>query len=220
MKKISILILSILILFVISGCDNSIKYPYEHIGIYDTKTQQNIDIGDSKDKVDRILGSCKKDEYNYYNYADNLSIHYNNNNEVDFISTSFYDFSNEYNNERYTLADGTNYKSTVTDFINKYDYVYECEYEHSPYNNVCVLLKNENNKIIQMSPDKIEEIKEFSVNKTYAEMQESYPYDLYRVMIYYSSYNNLEMISIDKIECPAQNYPIPINWNLFKEIDK
>lgn len=57
MKKIIIFAVTSVLLVTICGCSNtSKKYPYEHVGFYDTKTRQYIDINSDKSNIDKILG--------------------------------------------------------------------------------------------------------------------------------------------------------------------
>ena len=203
MKK-RIIITLFLIPLLLMGCSSSNKYPYEHIGIYDTKTKQYIDIGDSKSKIDKVLGTGRKNTNNFYEYDDVLSIYYDDNDKVHYISINFDIFSDDDEiNERYTLADGTNYTSTVTDFINNYNgYVYNGSL-FLPNTCVSVILQNKNNKTIM---SKLEEVKELPYSSKD---------DVYVITVDYATYDNLMSFDIEKVLLPSMS-----DWKNFSELEE
>lgn len=208
MKKYLHLSLILALLFLV-GCSSNKKYPYEHIGIYDTKTQQYIDIGDSKNKVDKILGPCIKDENDYYDYDDILSIRFDDNNNVEHIRIFFDWFPDEGENERYTLADGTSYNSTITEFVDKYDRVYEGAFI-LPDTSVSVILQNKNNKIVLPSIDDIK-----SDTQVISTQENENIDDVYIISIDYVAYDNLSSFDIEKV-----SYPSLADWGKFSEMKK
>ena len=203
MKKRIIITLS-LIPLLLMGCSSSNKYPYEHIGIYDTKTKQYIDIGDSKSKIDNVLGTGRKNTNDFYEYDDVLSIYYDDNDKVHYISIRFDIFSDDDEiNERYTLADGTNYTSTVTDFINNYNgYVYNGSLL-LPNTCVSVILQNKNKKTVM---SKLEDVKELPYNSKDG---------VYVITVDYTSYDNLSSFDIEKVSFPAMS-----DWKNFSELEE
>ena len=211
MKKLLITLLAMTMILSCTGCGNKKeKYPYEHIGIYDTKTQQYIDIGDSKNKVDKILGLCSENEYGSYDYDDILSIRFDDDNKVEHISVYFDWFPDEGENERYTLADGTNYNSTVTEFINKYNHVYEGDRFSDDDHAISVILQNKNNKIVMPT---IDDVKNSTQMTTWEETENID--DMYIISIDYFAYDNLSSFTIDKV-----TYPLFEDWDNFTEIEK
>lgn len=107
MKKIRIIPIMLFTLLCITGCGEK-KASIDDLTIYDTVTRREIKIGDSKDKVDKILGTDKKD---------GLIVGYDDNHKVDrIISYNPY----EEKQERYRLKCGISCNSTVTDFVDKY----------------------------------------------------------------------------------------------------
>ncbi len=207
--KRSILVVFIFSILFITACSTSEKYPYEHVGIYDTKTKQYIDIGDSKDKVDKILGPGTKDGNSYYDYDDILSMRFDDNDNVESIHIYFDWFPDEGENERYALADGTDYNTTITEFISKYKHVYEGAFI-LPDSAVSVILQNKNGKLIL--PD-LDDIKKNSQNITTFQNEQNND-DIYVISIDYVAYDNLSSFDIEKIE-----YPSFENWDNFKKIE-
>ncbi|MGN0106344.1 MAG: hypothetical protein ACI4A5_01440 [Hominilimicola sp.] len=121
------------------GESSDVLYSSEHIGIYDTVTRQYIDIGDSKDKVNKILGygTEVKGYYNnyqtkeyiefdtpHYEYGNVLTIIYDNN-IISSIDIHYYlgKIEDGYDN-RFELSDGTNRFTVKEDISNKYPSAY------------------------------------------------------------------------------------------------
>lgn len=207
MKKIATTSLICIMASLITSCSSATKYPYEHIGIYDTKTKQYIDIGDSKESVDKRLGYGSKDgDTSYYDYDDILSIRFDDDCNVEHIKIWFDWFPEEGQNERYTLADGTDYNTTITEFIDKYKHVYE----GAPIaigNAVSVILQNKNGEIV--SPD----LGSIKKNIKSEKAIEKFHDDMYVISIEYAAYDSLYSFNIEKVD------PDFIEWENFKEIE-
>ncbi len=190
MKKVITFIMTLVLVVSVAGCGSSeSKYEYEHIGIYDTKTEQYVDIGDSKDKVDRILGTGTEGTTfsNYTNYADDLTIGYDDAHNVESLSVN-YDPEDGETGERYALSDGFGYTDTVTDFIEKYPYVYSCDIFQNgqPGKNVCVIVQKTENNYCILSKEKLMEMSENNISTE----------TLYRIQVDYDSYDSLLGVGI------------------------
>lgn len=202
-KKIILCVLSILLLLILASCDKTIKYPYKHLGLYDTKTQQYIEIGDSKDKIDKIFGN-EGTSYtgfysNHYKYNGDIVIAYDRNNQVEGINFSFdksiYDVSTE-DKKRYEMPDGINMASTVTEFINKYEYVYEGV-------DLYIFLEKRKNDIILLD------------KATFLQALTDKQEDIYIIDIGYFSYDSLSHIGIEKVDGAS-----PDDYDGLEELDK
>ena len=141
------------------SCDKTsdTQYASEHIGIYDTVTQQYIDIGDSKDKVNEILGRGTevKGYYNdyqnrdyveydapHYDYGNVLTIVYDND-KVSHIDIHYYlgEIEDGYEN-RFELPDGTNSLASKDNISDKYPSAYIDDFE-----DFHIFLYKKNNKV-------------------------------------------------------------------------
>jgi len=120
---ISVLILGIII--VISWFLTSYNgKTYKHCGIYDTKSQKYIDLGDKRADIEKIIGSGTKDSNNsYYDYADNLKIRYDEYDNAEYIYVNFFSFNGDLN--RYTLFDESGNKSNENEFAEKHSHPYQ-----------------------------------------------------------------------------------------------
>ena len=129
----------------------------KHIGIYDTVTQRYIDIGDSKDEVNEILGygTEVKGYYNnyqtqdyveydapHYNYGNVLTIVYDDD-KVNHIDVHYYlgKIEDGYEN-RFELSDGTNSLTSKDNISNKYPSAYIDDFE-----DFHIFLYKKNNKV-------------------------------------------------------------------------
>ena len=139
------------------GKTSDTQYASKHIGIYDTVTQRYIDIGDSKDEVNEILGygTEVKGYYNnyqtqdyveydapHYNYGNVLTIVYDDD-KVNHIDVHYYlgKIEDGYEN-RFELSDGTNSLTSKDNISNKYPSAYIDDFE-----DFHIFLYKKNNKV-------------------------------------------------------------------------
>lgn len=111
---------------------------YRHCGIYDTKTKNYIDIGDSREDIEKIVGNGKKeDKYSssYYEYSDNLDIRYDKYDKAEYIYVNYFSFTGD--TGRYTLFDGSGEDTDESEFARKHSYPYK-----TGLDNVIFLRKN------------------------------------------------------------------------------
>lgn len=196
MKKITLILMALFMFVTVTGCGKENKlenYQYEHVGIYDTEARQNIDIGDNKERIEKILGhGTKDDDSNHYSYSDNLSINYDDNNNAERISITF-GLKSKGDLTRYTLSDGTCYTSTVTDFIDKYPYVYiydTVKSDNQTPNDVVIILQKTDNKYTLKSKEELVSMQEAN------NLQE----DLYKVEVDYLSYDSILRLEVEKVK--------------------
>lgn len=138
MKKILFVAIILCIISCVCSCGNK-TYTEDDLALYDTKTCQLIRLGDSKEQIEKIIGTAltKEQSYNDNNefmhtscdYEDSLCIWYNEENEAKNI-TAYYGF---HNNSRYILPEGINSDSTVTEFLKKYQGAKEGGYNGAFY---------------------------------------------------------------------------------------
>lgn len=216
MKKL--LLSSILAMFMVavSGCESAEIYPHDYIGVYDTKTRQQIEIGMSKEDVEKILGRAENEEeaedeskigYGYYDYVDDesdaytLIIRYDENNNVDNIQyrndgVIFYGLSpsdKEYTSERYELPDDIGFTSIVTDFIELYDNVY-----NTNKNAISMFLQKKNDNYVTLDINEIKKMQDKLNDESNDE--EVHDLELYVISIYYYSYDNIIAFNFETID--------------------
>lgn len=119
--SVFILAISITILWFLTSYNGKF---HNHCGIYDTKSQKYIDLGDNRANIEKIIGNGTKDSNNlYYVYADNLKIRYDEHDNAVYIYVNFFSFNGDLN--RYTLFDECGNKSNASDFAKKHSHVYQ-----------------------------------------------------------------------------------------------
>ena len=121
MKKLNLIYVLFLIVVCLCSCGGK-KVSMDDFTVHDTVTKQEIKLGDMMDKVNQIFG--KPDVHMgeidlVYNYEDELTLYYDENNRVKTIVISF-DTILDKDIDRYELKNGINAFSTVTDFLEKY----------------------------------------------------------------------------------------------------
>lgn len=182
MKKSIFLLLNLTLLC--SACSSSIeKYPYEHIGIYDVQTEQYIDISDDKASVDKRIGKgVKKGIDTLVEYPDDLTILYDDNAMIEYISI-FFPYKSD-NSDRYILPDSTGRSKTVSSFIEKYKYVYEFNgIGNNP--DIGIFLKKTKNRNIILSKKDLMSLQNNIEN-------------IYLISISYTTYDDINRIQVEK----------------------
>ncbi len=191
MKKI-ILVL-IVFLFLCTGCSsatNIAKYPYNDFGFYDTKTRQYINIGDSKDKIDKILGYEKINKYDCYVYDRSLYIYYDNDNNAERIYYHKPSTFSKDSNIRYELSGGINCNSVVTDFIDLYKHVY---YSNDyGIDNVTIFVEKTDKGNFILNKDELIKIQNRAREHG----------EIYELTVMYNAYDDIDTLEVKKIKNP------------------
>lgn len=188
MKKI-LLTLGILL---VAGCSSSEKYPYDYVGVYDSITRQYINMGDTRDNVEKILGVGVEDN-DFVDYNDSLTIRYDDNNEVEYIKIFDSWADSDDSPERYKFPNDITIESVVADFIDSFPYVYETKFSSV----VTYVEKNDNGYIVLSKED--------LCNK-WKNPDSSNPYEqVYEIAADYASYEDIWWLIIDKA--------YPQNWD-------
>lgn len=213
MKKL--LLSSILAIFMVavSGCESAEIYPHDYIGVYDTKTRQQIEIGMSKEDVEKILGRAENEEeaedeskigYGYYDYVDytydedgesyenSITIKYNDDNEIERIRIlNHYDD----NTTRYELPGGINCESIVTDFTDLYTNIYEYPLPLVHEHGAIIFIQKVGDKCTIMDKDEISKIQKKLEDNPEDEKLNNI--DLYAMSIEYDTYDDIFYLTVE-----------------------
>ena len=187
-----------LILTLILSFNRTVKYPDDFLGIYDTVTNQNLSIGDSRSKIESILGS-PDDIGTYTVFYDNVFVTYDSNDKVEQISVSYHDFISD-EVERFTYSNFLGSESVLTDFIDRYGkYVYH--YSPDEYSqNISIFLKP--------TKDGYELLDENDLSSLFEKIV--FRDDIYVVCVDYSDYTCIWGIDIQKLLTYDSNTIKPI----------
>lgn len=190
-KSLTAIICTVIFSLSLSGCSGE-NYPFEYIGFYDTHIRQNIDITSSKDKITKILGKSSKYSNGFYDYDDGFYLSYDDNNNIRHMGVydPWGDFDADENH--FELPGGINCSSTVTEFIDLYDNVYEYkdDYTFSPTVAIFIEKKDKGYKILN---------KEDMVKIGKKEQEYN---TVYKMSVEYISYDNISSLEIERIDFP------------------
>lgn len=206
MKKMLAVALSSLFLLSTASCNSGgEKYPFEFVGFYDTHIRQNIKIDASKDDINKILGSKTADSNGYYKYNDGFSLTYDDNGNIRrmYVYDPWGDFDADANH--FELPGNINCSSTVTDFIDLYDNVYDFTPTYSSTSQVVSIFieQTDSGYNVLSKEDMIKISKREKEHGT-----------IYQMSIEYSSYDTISILEIEKLDYPEYG-----NWETaLKEI--
>lgn len=213
MKKALLCISLIIVVLALSGCSGQEEYPFDFVGLYDNNIQQSIEIDMPMDRIRNLLGTPTESESRtvggmylaHDDYDDGPFINYDrvgNNVIVDSMSVfepiEHYYLSDEENEERrlrYELPGGINFDSTVTDFINLYDNVYEVEDQFDE------MASYTNEQIVAVFIEKTDDgFKVLSKKDLAAIALEDTANIVYQMSIEYQSYDSIQRMIIEKFD--------------------
>lgn len=198
MKKFIAILSVFAIMLSVSACGGKAKYQFKNVGIYDTSTRQYVEIGDSKKEVEKILGSGEVDG-SFYDYDDDITISYDENENVNYISVYYdsFDFYNRENEYRYELPGGIGKTSSVTDFIELFPHVYVDDEFSLDSKNAVVIIRELRGKHYVMSREELVKLEE----------KDDFEGTFYKMEIDYFSYDEIVWIKVERIK-----YPDLQNW--------
>lgn len=204
MNKTKIFFIMLTLPILLSACSSATEYPYDFVGIYDSKTRQYINMGDSQDKVEEILGRGTQSDSSTTEYDDRLSIGYDDNNNIEYIRIlTSYNYQKS-NPTRYELPNNINCESIVTDFIDSFPYVYESG-DRTGY--LVTFVEKRNDKFISLSKEDLQ-VKDEEYSKIWDD--ESLSHDeileliaenadqnpVYEISIDYTSYDSIGILRV------------------------
>lgn len=212
MKKIfSILIIMV---FFCTGCshlaDNS-KYPFDYFGIYDTLTRQYINIGDQKEHIDKILGageSASNMDIRYRYVKNTIEIAYDETEETSTNNRARYINLNRLfiDKSRFEIPGEINYNSTVTDFIEKYPYVYS--YNSVLFEGIKTFVKKTGDEYRFVDKSELEKIFSGPISEGRKLKSDKFKsVQIYEIRINYASYSEITDITIAEVrslDCKEQ----------------
>lgn len=215
LMKTGILLLCLIsFLLITTSCANDTeKYPFDYIGLYDVHAKQKINVFDDKAKIEKILGEPNKtsnyDTFTVY-YYDDLSIRYDKDNKISSILYSPF-LSDD--GLTYELPGNITMNSSVTDFINQYHNVYEIKEDFFVRPWVGIFVEKINNNFIVLSKKDLKEYSDSLKNSIDIESQEKH--EVYVICLDYLSYSE-----ISKFEIYKRNIYSFDNWDeILTELD-
>lgn len=165
-------------------------------------------MNSDKSDIDKILGDDLVHDGSYrVDYNDELCIYYNNDNKPHLISFQAFTSSSP---TRYELPNHINGQSTVTDFIESFQYVYELNTDS--WNGVVTYVEERNGKFVYLSKEDLckraekqnNALTENKTNNTNTSKDEDdleeYLNPIYEILVSYSSYDCIEFFWITKVK--------------------